>query len=1210
MSTLCPVECLDVNDGSKLDEWLERFDLYCITNKAITDKTRVAHFLTIAGREAYSVLRNILHPIKPAETDYEKLKQALINHCRPPCFIATERAKFHTMARKTDEDIRSFTFQLQKQASKCAFETALNSQLLDRLIAGINKPDLQRRLLLSENLTYVKAKDMCVKYFDTEAAVQAPATENCVLAMHRKNSQIRQKQNNTKSSNYAKREYSNSSTTKIQGSCQSCGGSHLRQTCKFRSAQCHSCKKLGHIKRVCNSVKLIQEVIDSHESLAVLSVQQDRHSSHVTEVLQFESGQKYKFIVDTGSPITFFPISMLRKLAPGAVVKQTSVRIVGVTGHSLPVVGECILMVTNQSQATDIRFVLTTKGFAVLGLDGIKALSLVVKVFTTTHQSTNEDRNRQLNPTLSTISQLIHTCSTLRGGIKMPGVQLSMVSTNPVFCKRRVIPFGQRDVVKKLLENHVESGIISPVETSQWATPVVIAIKSDGTPRICGDYRVTVNPHLLHRSTITPTLEDMFVCLEDQRWFSRIDLKNAFLQIPVADESKPLTTITTPWGLYQYNYLPFGLSVSPGIFQETINTIIKDLMGVRAYQDDLLVFGKDTEEHDRNLLALLNRFKEKNVFINGKKSEFRVNKLQYLGYLLQGGKILPDPDRLKPMINAASRDSFKALRSVMGCLQYYSRFIPQFTTLASPLYDLQSTDEWAWSAEHEEALKRIKLLISQEASLRLYVPGKPTTLVTDASEYGIGGVLEQNGFPVLCVSRRLSKAECNYSQTQKEALAIVWSVKRLHKFLFGFKFTIVTDHQALQHIFAPDSTLSKSTSAMLQRWALTLSGYSYNIVYRPGKQVPQADCLSRVFITNSTDIDSSTALLIHPLPVQRNKLIEETRKSFGAVLRSLKFGWSAAAKKRFPELYARRDELSTSPDGVLLTKEQVIVPVTLRGDILSHLHSGHLGVDKMRSLARMLCWWPSINADISKTAKECSKCKHKPITHPHLSPWPLAYRPWQRIHADYCGPFLKKYYALIVIDSYSKWPEIFWTSSASSQFTQTALRRCFSREGIPQVLVTDNGTPFTSENTRNWLKSIGCHQVFTAPRHPQSNGLAENFVKTLKSAIQSAQVKTLSELEKCCDHFLLQYRNAVHSTSRDSPAHLFKGRPLRSQLHSLDTATISFNRGNNLRPTRGIVLRAVGSSMLEVMDLEDATVHRRHADQVKFEATQEEEKLL
>jgi Integrase zinc binding domain/Integrase core domain len=417
--------------------------------------------------------------------------------------------------------------------------------------------------------------------------------------------------------------------------------------------------------------------------------------------------------------------------------------------------------------------------------------------------------------------------------------------------------------------------------------------------------------------------------------------------------------------------------------------------------------------------------------------------------------------------------------------------------------------------------------------------------------------------------------------------------------LFGKKFTIITDHEALKFIYHPHKSLARSSAAMVQRWNIALSAYDYTIQHRSAKQIQHVDYLSRQ--TLSQPENTSDCLLIQPLPVSRSQLIENTRHYYGSIMVAVKKGWSSNIKHRFPVFYAKRDDLSVTPDGILCFRDRIVIPPTLRTAVLDDLHSGHLGTDKMKSLARLTCWWPELDCDIRRTTKNCENCLHK--IHSRASnwtPWPVSCEAWQRIHADYCGPFFGKYYALVVIDSYSKWPEVYFTNHATAEFTQYALRKVFSREGVPNVLVTDNGTHFTANSIEEWLRGIGCRHLFTAPRHPQSNGLAENFVKTLKCAITSVNPNSFAELERSVDNFLMQYRNAVHSTTKSSPAQLFKSRALRTNLKCLDSTEGNYFRGNNLRPSSGNILSNKGNRMVTILDLDDLTKHDRHIDQIHY----------
>ncbi|CAH8468843.1 unnamed protein product [Schistosoma haematobium] len=541
------------------------------------------------------------------------------------------------------------------------------------------------------------------------------------------------------------------------------------------------------------------------------------------------------------------------------------------------------------------------------------------------------------------------------------------VQSDPVFLKRRIIPCGLREAVHKTLNDLCSKDIIEPIQSSAWGTPIVTSLKSDGkTPGICGDYRLTLNSRLLKRTCTTVEAEDILNRLHGSKVFSKVDLKDAYLQIPLDQSSSILTTINTPFGLFKYNFLPFGLSCSPAIFQEVMNKVVSDLEGVEVYQNDLIVHGSNKVVHDQKLIALLRRLIEKNITVN-----------------------------------------------------------PNFSCRANCLFIILTSNSFKWSEEQESCLRSLLKFLQSDAVLRTYSPNVHSVLITDASPVGIGAVLEQEGRPVICISRKLTVTEHGYSQTQREALAVFWAVERLNKYLFGKKFTILTDHEALEFIYHPEKSLARSSAAMVQRWSIALSAYDYTVQHRSAKQIQHVEYIPRQSLQDKP-INTSDCLLVQPLPVRRSDLIRETRRYFGCILSAIRKGWNANLERRFPIYFSKRDELSTTPDGILCLNDRVVIPPSLRKSVHEDLHSGHLGVEKMKSLARLICWWPEINADICRTANNCEKC-HQLKNHPSKwVPWPVSSEAWQRIHADYCGPFLGKYYALVVIDSFSKWPEVFF----------------------------------------------------------------------------------------------------------------------------------------------------------------------------------------
>ena len=1200
-----PIEPLDITDINGIADWHTRFQQYLLTNEDITTKKiETPFYLSHVGKPAFKLLKNLAFPDDVTTLTVDALQKLLEDHLTPTNYEAAAREQFHNLTKKPDETYKSFTLRLTHQAAKCGFYgKELDTQMRDRLIAGVRDTELKRKLLKEKPPDFKQAKSIVQDWDAVNQALQEPSDANVMTTRKtfQKPKGFTSFQPVTGKPNWNKprQRFQPNRRTANSGKCDSCGGNHMRFTCKFKTAECHSCHKIGHIAKVCRSKPTRQNQhvrtteIDSKteidpsdsdaDELQILSVKSDRH---LYQKVTFDNGQTSDFVIDTGSPVNFMSKSELQRLQLNAKLQRTSSTITGVSGHKLPVVGQIQTCVTVDDRTTSIPILITKSGPNVLGLEGLRTLQIQLVL-----------GNDIPAPLSQPIRNLIFECSQSKGGINIEPVSLEHVG-DPKFSKARPLSYGLQGPVQQNLNDLVSEGILKPVNSSSWATPIVTPIKPNGQPRICGDYRVTVNKQLRQTATTTPPMDDMFQGLTG-RFFTKIDLTHAFLQIPLTPEAKELTTINTPFGLFQYQYLPFGLNVSPGIFQREINKIIAGLEGTKAYQDDIIVFANSRAEHDKRLLLLLKNLKRYNVRINAQKSEFAVTRLRYLGYILENNGISPDTERIKAVSEAPKPDSAAKLQSLLGFAQFYARFVPNFANIVRPLYDLLRED-FNWTPTANKAYEELITSLLTGKVLKPFQLGAPTELIVDASQYALGAILHQNDHPVLCISRKLTSAEQSYSQTLKEALAIHWSVQRLHKYLFGQKFTVVTDHQALAYIFGSDSSINKATSRMLQRWALDLSGYDFVIKHRPGKEILHADYLSRHSSFEEPPVTHNIAFSDN-LPISRNTLIEETRSFYAPVIAALKHGWSNSAKKRFPTLHANRDNMHLTADGVIIFQDRPLIPPTLRQTFLEFLHSAHLGRDKTVSLSRFTCYWPSILKDIKTFIRSCKKCSRKTKTHNYCTPWPIPFQPQQRVHADYCGPFLDSYYALIIEDAYSKWPEVFLTKTMNAEFSKQVFQKFFAREGVPQILVTDNGTHFTANHLQTWLRKIGCTALQIAPRHPQSNGLAENFVKTLKTAIRMSSPNSLQDLNSCIDHFLLHYRNATHATTGKAPAQLYKGRMLR--MNSLDTADIQFYRGNNNRITNGLIIGKIGTRMFHVLDLADGSVHKRHRDQITISSS-------
>lgn len=679
----------------------------------------------------------------------------------------------------------------------------------------------------------------------------------------------------------------------------------------------------------------------------------------------------------------------------------------------------------------------------------------------------------------------------------------------------RVSP-AQRLVIEEQIDDMLKHGIIRE-SYSNFASPVVLVKKSDGENRFCVDYR-GLNKIVKDVSYPIPRIEDILHALQGAKFFAELDLNSGYWQISIEEKEKYKTAFITSGGLYEFNVLPFGLKTSQSYFQKTMNIVLKDLLfkGVIVYIDNIIIYAQNYNNFLNILQQVLEKLKSANLTLKPAKCNFGSSELNVFGFKVSGSGIQPDENKLHKLDELKTPKNVKGVRALLGFLSYYRKFIPNFSKIALPITDLLRKDrKFCWSDRQQKAFETLVEKLKNPPILRHFSdePNLITRVYTDASGDALGATLMQGTcqkdlLPILYASRKLTDAEKKYGITQKECLAVVWGLNYFKHFIWGRKFQLATDHQALCWLKA-----NVNTDAKLSRWVLILQSYDFDLAYCKGKHNVIADYCSRnPFAETEEEVKENMKLTekldehIAVYTFSHSTLAQEQQgDEFCTGLKNAILSRNVNSYKGF---FLRNNIVYKKDKYFGREVDKLVIPKSLVMNVLYDLHDnslsgGHLGLYKCLGKFCDRFYYPNIKNVMDNYIKSCQRCQERktnfsveelsPISPPILG---------KRYHVDIVGPFpqsaVHNRYVIVAVESFSKFVIAKPIPRCTTEEVLCFIRNdIIQRYGLFEEIVMDRGTMFTSQRVRNALRDLSIAPRYISSGHAQGNGLVEKNIRTL-----------------------------------------------------------------------------------------------------------------
>ena len=1131
------------------DEWRQRFTRYRIASKLRDDQeeVQVNSLIYSMGIQAESIFKSFTFENEGDKLIYSKVLAQFDAYFNMNKNAIHQRALFQECRQSAGETVEQFIRRMYELTETCEYKgDGLREEMIrDRLVVGIKDKTVSQLLQIKKNLTLAQA----IEIARTHEAVKQNTTDGATAA---NGADASLQVDAVTKGKYRHRNQSRKPDVKLDSPCGRCGHEvHKGGKCPAIAAKCRKCHRKGHYADLCRSKDLKEVVMeptvqqpqvnppvnlhvpDHSYFLGSLDAGTIQDNEPPWEIKAEMYGQSISFKIDSGADITVMNYDQYMTLKGRPALTKSDTVLSGVGGRpnckgqfaaDINVNGRpCKL---NIYVVEDLTTNLLSRGAAV-------NLGLIMRV----HEISDE---------------IFGDIGTLKGESVKITLQENAEPYSASTARRIPIPLLPK--VESELKRMEDAGVITKVtEPTEWCAPIVPVMKKTNEVRICVDLR-RLNAAVKREKYILPKLEEALGKLAGSTVYSSLDAASGYHQLPLDEASSKLTTFITPFGRYRFLKLPFGVSCASEIFQRKMVELLGGVDGVSIWQDDILVHGRDQVEHDQRLKKVMDILLNSGLKLRKAKCVFRQDHVKYLGHRISKEGVSPHPDKIRAIQDLLPPENVSELRRVMGMINYLGRYMENLADITKPMNMLLKNDTvWQWGPDQEKAFNKVKQAIITAPTLAHYDVDKQTMVSSDASSYGIGGLIQQlhgsEWKPVAYCSRTLNDTEQRYAQIEKELLAATWVCEKFSTYLVGLpSFLLQVDHKPLIPLI--NATDIDRAPIRCQRMLMRLMRFNVKAEYVAGKTLVVADTLSRSPVKQferelSADITTYVHYVIANKPMSDDRLEEiraltEDDNVLQEVIHYTLNGWPKYKKDVNIQLHAYHDirhELSVA-SGLLMRGSRIVVPDPLREDILQRIHHGHQGMVKCRERANQAVWWPAINTQIQQTVSACEHCQvNRPSQGKEpLIPTELPDRPWLRIGVDICE-YNKKMY-MVGVDYYSRYMEIIHMPNITSATTIATLKNMFARWGIPEEVISDNATTFMSQDFQSFAKESGFRHITSSPHFPQSNGEAERAVQTAKKILRQPDPSLA----------LMTYRATPHSATGYSPAELIMGRKMRTTL--------------------------------------------------------------